>query len=75
MRQSDGEKVKRLPGKAAFHEGSININKGLYRVKDLGESLTHPYSIAFVCKKQLKKYKEKVKQYKEMREETRRMCI
>ena len=48
-----------------FHEGSININKGLYNVKDLGESLTHPYSIVFDAKKQLKKYKETVKQYKE----------
>jgi hypothetical protein len=44
-----------------FHEGSININKGLYRVKDLGESLTHPYHIVSDDKKQLKKYKEKVK--------------
>ena len=68
-------KVKRLPGKAAFHEGSININKGLYRVKDLGESLTHPYNIASVGKKQLKKYKETVKQNKEKREETRQKRI
>lgn len=51
-----------------FHEGSININKGLYCVKDLGESLTHPYSIVFFRKKQLKKYKEIVKQNKEKRE-------
>ena len=50
-----------------FHEGSININKGLYSVKDLGESLTHPYIIASVDKKQLKKYKEIVKQNKEKR--------
>ncbi len=51
-----------------FHEGSININKGLYCVKDLGESLTHPYSIAYVDKKQLKKYKQIKKQNKESRE-------
>lgn len=29
-----------------FHEGSININKGLYHVKDLGESLTQSYHTA-----------------------------
>jgi len=29
-----------------FHEGSININKGLYNAKDLGESLAHPNNIA-----------------------------
>lgn len=58
-----------------FHEGSININKGLYSVKDLGESLTHLYIIAFADKKQLKKYKQIVKQNKENREETRGKCI
>lgn len=58
-----------------FHEGSININKGLYSVKDLGESLTHLYSIAFVDKKQLKKYKQTVKQNKENREEILKKCI
>ncbi len=58
-----------------FHEGSININKGLYSVKDLGESLTHSYLIAYVDKKQLKKYKEIEKQNKEKEEEIRPKCI
>ncbi|MDD6036089.1 MAG: hypothetical protein PUC30_07880 [Lachnospiraceae bacterium] len=49
-----------------FHEGSININKGFYSVKDLGESLTHLYSISSVDKMQLKKYKEIKKQNKEI---------
>ena len=29
-----------------FHEGSININKGLYNAKDLGESLARFYLTA-----------------------------
>ncbi|MDD5901259.1 MAG: hypothetical protein PUC73_10255 [Lachnospiraceae bacterium] len=46
-----------------FHEGSININKGLYSVKDLGESLTHLYSISKALEMQLKKYKQMKKHY------------
>jgi len=30
-----------------FHEGSININKGLYNAKDLGESLARFYITAW----------------------------
>ena len=45
-----------------FHEGSININKGLYCAKDLGESLTHLYFSIGIGKKQLKKYKQTEKQ-------------
>ena len=62
-------------GLTRHHEGSININKGLYSVKDLGESLTHSYLIAYVDKKQLKKYKEIEKQNKEKEEEIRPKCI
>jgi hypothetical protein len=46
--QGDKTKSEKAAGEGSlFHEGSININKGLYNVKDLGESLTHPYLIAF----------------------------
>ena len=72
-RKEEGEKAA---GEGSlFHEGSININKGLYNAKDLGESLTHPYHIAFVDKKQLKKYKQTVKQNKESREKISHRCI
>jgi len=57
--QGDKTKSEKAAGEGSlFHEGSINTNKGLYNVKDLGESLTHPYLIAFCFKNQLKKYKE-----------------
>lgn len=72
----DLQKAEKTTGVGSlFHEGSININKGLYSVKDLGESLTHPYSIAYIDKMQLKKYKQMEKQNKEIRIEILVRCI